>query len=150
MKKITFILIMVILLAGCSSDTPAPLAASVDTEFTLAPNQIATLANTELSIRLISVGGDQRCPSEIECAISGPVSVSLSVQIGNQAPTNIELQAFTGDDGRAPDMQFQGIQDRTIYEGYLIRVVGVLPYPAKSFNEIKASVYRVSVLVNNN
>ncbi len=140
---------MVILLTGCGSATPAPIVASVDTEFTLAPNQIATLANTELSIRLIGVGGDQRCPSKIECAISGPVSVSLSAQIGNQAPTNIDLQAFTSNNGRAPDMQFQGIKDRAIYESYLIRIVGVLPYPAKSLNEIKASDYRVSVLVNN-
>ena len=151
MKKIILALLLILLLTGCNiaTSTPAPIVASADTEFTLAPNQIATLDNTQLTIRLIGVGGDQRCPSEIECAISGPVSVSLSAQIGNQAPTNIDLQAFTGDDGRAPDMQFQGIQDRAVYEGYLIRVVGVLPYPAKSFNEIKDSAYRVSVLVTN-
>jgi hypothetical protein len=148
MKKTTSILLMVILLAGCGSATPAPFVTTpLGKEFTLTPDQTATITATKLTIRLIGVGGDQRCPSEIECAISGPVSVSLSAQIGNQAPTNIDLQAFTGDDGRAPDMQFQGIQDRAIYEGYLIRIVGVLPYPAKSFNEIKASAYRVSVLV---
>src|SRR5258706_3707507 len=149
MKKITSALLMVILLTGCGSATPAPIIASADTEFTLAPNQIATLANTELTIRLIGVGGDQACPSEIEWSVSGPVFVSLSAQIGNQAPTNIDLQAFTGDDGRAPDMHFQGIEDRMTYAGYLIRIAGVLPYPAKSFNEIKASAYRVCVLFNN-
>ncbi len=149
MKKITSILLMVILLTGCGSPTPAPLVTTtLSTEFTLAPDQMATITDTKLTIRLIDVGGDQRCPSEIECAISGPVSVSLSAQIGNQAPTNIDLQAFTSNNGRAPDMQFQGIKDRMTYEGYVIRVVGVLPYPAKSFNEIKASDYRVTFLVN--
>ena len=149
MTKIILTLLLILLLTGCGSATPAPVVVPVGSEFTLAPNQIATLTDTQLTIRLIGVGGDQRCPSEIECAISGPVSVSLSAQIDNQVPANIDLQTFTGDDGRAPDMQFQGIKDRTIYEGYLIRVVGVLPYPAKSFNEIKDSAYRVSVLVTN-
>jgi len=151
MKKIILALLLILLLTGCNitTPTPTPIVASADTEFTLAPNQIATFANTQLTIRLVGVGGDQRCPSEIECAISGPVSVSLSAQIGDQVPTNIDLQAFTGDDGRAPDMQFQGIQDRAVYEGYLIRVVAVLPYPARSFNEIKDAAYRVSVLVTN-
>jgi len=107
MKKIILALLLILLLTGCGSATPAPVAVPVGFEFTLTPNQIATLANTQLTIRLIGVGGDQRCPSEIECAMSGPVSVSLSAQIANQAPTNIDLQAFTGDDGHAPDMQFQ-------------------------------------------
>jgi hypothetical protein len=77
MKKIILALLLILLLTGCNiaTPTPAPIVASADTEFMLAPNQIATLANTQLTIKLISVGGDQRCPSEIECAISGPVSV---------------------------------------------------------------------------
>ena len=148
MKKIILVLLLILLLTGCGSATPAPVVAPVGSEFTLAPNQTATIANTELTIRLIGVGGDQRCPSQIECAVSGPVSLSLSAQVGNQAPTNIDLQVFTGNDGRAPDIQFQGIQDRTTYAGYVIRVVGVLPYPAKSFNEIKDSAYRVTLIVS--
>jgi len=140
--------IWMILLATCQSARPLPtLTATTDSEFTLAPNQSATLTNTELSIRLIGVAGDERCPSEIECAASGPVSLSLSAQIGDGESTNINLQTFTSYNGRAPDMQFQGIEDRAIYEGYLIRVVGVLPYPAKSSNEIKDSEYRVTLLV---
>jgi len=148
MKKIILVLLLILLLTGCGSATPAPVVAPVGSEFTLATNQTATIANTELTIRLIGVGGDQRCPSQIECAVSGPVSLSLSAQVGNQAPANIDLQVFTGNDGRAPDIQFQGIQDRTTYAGYVIRVVGVLPYPAKSFNEIKDSVYRVTLIVS--
>lgn len=139
---------MVILVAGCAPAAPTPATATLGATFTLAPNQTVTLADADLTIQLISVPNDQRCPSSIECAVSGPVSVSLSAQrLGKQA-TQIDLQTFTSDDGSVPDMQFQGIQDRMVYEGYLIRVVGVLPYPAKSFNEIKASKYRVSLVVS--
>src|SRR5690349_15026784 len=138
MKKIMSVLLMIILLAGCVPAAPTQVTATLGAEFTLAPNQTVTLTDTDLIIQLISVPNDQRCPSSIECAVSGPVSVALSAQRRGKQATEIDLQTFTSDDGSAPDMQFQGIQDRMVYAGYLIRVVGVLPYPVKSFNEIKA------------
>ena len=148
MKKILLALLLIPLLTGCGSATPAPLTVNLGTEFTLAPDQTATITETELTIRLIDVGGDQRCPSKIECAVSGPVSLSLSAQLGDSVPTEINLQTFTSDNGRAPDMQFEGIADRTVYEGYLIRVVSVLPYPESSFSEIKDSKYRVTLVAS--
>jgi len=45
-------------------------------------------------------------------------------------------------------MQFEGIADRAVYEGYLIRVVSVLPYPESSFSEIKDSKYRVTFVAS--
>jgi hypothetical protein len=45
-------------------------------------------------------------------------------------------------------MQFEGIADRAIFEGYLIRGVSVLLYPAKALDEIKASEYRVIFIVS--
>jgi len=135
-------------LTGCGTATPSPVTFLLGTEFTLAPDQTAALIDTELTIRLIGVAGDERCPSEIECAASGPVSLSLSAQLGDAEPTDINLQVFTSNNGRAPDMQFEGIEDHAVYEGYLIRVVNVLPYPARSFNEIKDSEYRVTFVVS--
>jgi hypothetical protein len=146
--KIILALLLTILLASCSSVTPAPVTVTLGTEFTLAANQTATIEDTNLTIKLIGVTDDQRCPSEIECAASGPVSLSLSAQIGDSEPTDINLQVFTSNNGRAPDMQFEGIEDRAIFEGYLIRVVSVLPYPAKTFDEISASEYRVIFIVS--
>jgi hypothetical protein len=146
--KIILALLLTILLTGCGSATPAPVTVTLGTEFTLAPNQRATLTDTNLTVSLIGVTGDERCPSEIECAASGPVSLSLSAQIGDSEPTDINLQVFTSHNGRAPDMQFEGIEDRAIFEGYLIRVVSVLPYPAKASEEIKASEYRVIFIVS--
>jgi len=148
MKKITLVLLLIILLTGCSTATSAPVTITLGTEFTLAQNQTATLADTELTIRLSGVAGDERCPSEIECAVSGPVSLSLSAQLGDSEPTDINLQVFTSNNGRAPDMQFEGIEDRAIYQGYSIRVVSVLPYPVNLTNKIKDSEYRVTFLVS--
>lgn len=141
-------IVWIVSLTACQSATPFPnIDVTTDSEFTLAPDQTATIKDTGLTIKLIGVEGDQRCPSEIECAVSGPVSVSLSVQAGDGTPTELDLQTFTSNNGRAPDMQFEGMKDRAEYEGYIIRVVSVLPYPAKSFNEIKDSEYRVTFVV---
>jgi hypothetical protein len=149
MKIITPVIFLLLLLAACQSATPLPdITAETESEFTLGFRQSATITDTSLTITLEGVTGDERCPSEIECAMSGPVSLSLSAQIGDSEPTDINLQVFTSNNGRVPDMQFEGIEDRTVFEGYLIRVVSVLPYPAKAFDEIKDSEYRVTFIVS--
>lgn len=150
MKKIVLFIAFPILLIACQllSPPPPPIEAAIDTEFTLAPAQVATLTDTGLTVKLVSVPGDQRCPSELECAVSGPVSVSLSVQMGDGEPVSMNLQTFTGSDGRAPGMEFEGIQDRMGYEGYLIRVAGVSPYPQWSMSEVKDADYRVTFVVS--
>ena len=144
----TVLLLFFLLVTSCQSATPFPnITAPTDSEFTLAPDQTVTITDTELTIKLIGVTDDERCPSEIECVVSGPVSVSLSVQAGNGTPNDLNLQTFTSNNGRTPDIEFEGMKDRAVYEGYVIRVVSVLPYPAKSFNEIKDSEYRVTFVV---
>ena len=147
MKFITLFLLVLLTLTACRSATPSPVTAMLENEFTLARDQTATVDNTGLSIRLIGISGDQRCPSEIECAMSGPVSLSIAVQRDSETPVEFAMQTFTSNDGHAPDGPFEGIEDRIEYEGYIIQVKSVLPYPAKSFDEIKDSEYRVSFLV---
>jgi hypothetical protein len=68
--------------------------------------------------------------------------------MGEEDSTSVNLQTFTDNNGRAPDMQFESIDDRITYNGYLIRVLGVLPYPANSTNKIKDSEYRVTLMVS--
>ena len=149
MKITTPLIFLLVLLAACQSATPLPnIIAETGSEFTLGFRQSATITDTSLTITLEGVKGDERCPSEIECAASGPVSLSLSAQISDSEPTGINLQVFTSNNGRVPDMQFEGIEDRTVFEGYLIRVVSVLPYPAKAFDEIKDLEYRVTFMVS--
>ena len=156
MKNSPFIAfsILVSMLIACRAVTPLPTApptplapVTVEKEFTLAENQTATVTGTGLTIRLIGVAGDQRCPKEIECAISGPVSLSLSVQKDNGAQTNIDLQTFTDDTGRAPAGKFEGINSSATFQGYSIQVMGVTPYPIKPSAPIKSSDYCVTLTV---
>jgi hypothetical protein len=151
MKKIQIVIFFIMLTAvimACLTATPLPpITAEKGVEFTLAPDQTATIADTGITIRFIGVGGDQRCPSEIECAMSGPVSISLSVQMSDGEASDINMQTFTSNDGRAPEGPFEGIQDRVEYEGYLIRIMGVLPYPRTRVDEIKDNEYRVTLMV---
>ena len=147
MRCITLFLLLLLLLTACQAATPAPIAGMLDSEFTLATDQTVTIENTGLSIRLIGLTNDQRCPSEIECAVSGPVSLSISVQKDSEEPIEFALETFTSNNGRAPDRPFEGIEDRIDFEGYIIQVKSVLPYPARSFDEIKDSEYQVSFVV---
>jgi len=142
--------ILMLLAGACRSITPTPpppLTVTRDTEFTLAPGQTAAVIDAVFSIRLIGIGGDERCPSGVECAASGPVSVSFTLQKGGGDLTTVDLQTFTDQDGRAPDFEFEGIQDHTSYEGYLVRIVSVLPYPKNLNEKIRDSDYRVTFLV---
>ena len=164
MRCFAIFLVGMFLLTACQPATPQSLnVATTGIEFPLAPaetitiidpgpnnlepNQPLTIYGEKLNIELIGVTSDERCPSEIECAMSGPVSISLSVQLGDANPVDIDLQTFTDYNGRAPNKEFEGIKSRVTYEGYLILVAGVLPYPAKSTAEIKDSDYRVTLVV---
>ena len=145
------LLALTLFLLGCQLFAPAtpppPLTVSVDEEFVLAPGQSATIADTGLTFKFIAVSSDERCPSEIECAVSGPVTLSLSAQKDSGETVDLVLRTFTSNDGLAPTMEFEGIQSQTLFEGYRIKVTSVLPYPARSKTEIKDSDYRVGFLV---
>ena len=146
-RNIATFLWLVLLLAACQSATPSPITAATGTEFTLAPDQTATIESAGLRLRLIGIAGDERCPSQIECAMSGPVSLTVSVQKDAASPVEYALQTFTSNDGRSPEGHFEGMEDNLEYEGFVIQVKSVLPYPAKSTAEIKESEYQVSFLV---
>jgi hypothetical protein len=148
MKKLLIFIFIVIILPACQSATPPPrVLITENVGFTLAPNQEATIASTGLVVTLLGVTSDERCPSEIECAASGPVSISLFVQIGNGEANEIQMQTFTDYEGRAPSMQFEGIENNVIYEGYVFHVAGVSPYPTNLTDTIKDSEYRVTLTV---
>ncbi|MEO7838956.1 MAG: hypothetical protein ABIU06_06370 [Anaerolineales bacterium] len=135
------------MLVACQTTSVSPLVAEQGVEFVLAPGVMATIKDTGLTIKLISVSSDGRCPSEVECTESGPVQLSLSAQKDNSMAAELMLQTFTDNEGRSPAMEFEGVTDRIVYEGYLIRFVGVLPYPEDLSTPIRQNDYRVSFVV---
>ncbi len=147
LKLFIVLLPVTVLIVACQTTPKSPLVAELGVEFTLAPGGTATITNAGLTISLISILSDDRCPSEVECAASGPVQVSLSAQKDNGTTEDFALQTFTDTEGRSPAMEFEGITDRIVYEGYLIRIVGVLPYPETPITSIKQNDYQVSFVV---
>jgi hypothetical protein len=151
-KAIFFFLILVMsyVLAGCQTGTPAsPAATTVTHEIILAPGQSASVTGTDLTLSFHSIVSDERCPREVECAASGPVTVSLSVQQGNDTPNDFTLQTFTDVNGRSPNVQFEGITNRAEVGDVVIQITGVTPYPIDSTTAIEASEYRVALVVSN-
>jgi hypothetical protein len=147
-RLITPIILLLIILTSCQAAPPTPpITASVSDEFILRPGQSATILDTGLTLKLIAISSDERCPLEIECAMSGPVTLSISLQSAENPPAEFTLQTFTDNNGRAPGMSFEGIQDRMEFEGYNFQVKAVLPYPLKRSGEIKDSEYQVSFIV---
>ncbi len=150
-RFIFLLILLLIALTSCqAAPPPPPITASVSDEFVLRPGQSAAILGTDLTLKLIAITSDERCPLEIECAMSGPVSLSISIQSTENAPAEFALQTFTGNDGRTPDMSFEGIQDRVEFEGYIIQVKAVLPYPIKRSSEINDSDYQISFVVTPN
>ncbi len=63
------------------SRPPPQIAPQTGEEFTLAPGQEAAMQGTGLIVSLTGVPDDQRCPLKIECAMSGPVTVTIEIAI---------------------------------------------------------------------
>ena len=148
MKFITPLIVLLMALTACQSATPLPpITTATETEFILGPGQSAAVIDAVFTIRFLGVASDERCPIEIECVASGPVTLTISLQKAPDSPVEITLQTFTDNNGRTPDMQFEGIPDRVEFIGYLIQVKEILPFPVRTFDEIKESDYRVSFLV---
>lgn len=148
MNKSVWIVFLLIFLLACGFASPLPpVTASPDAEFTLAPGQTAILADTEIEVTLVGITSDGRCPLLIECAMSGPVTVSISIKSGTNVTGEFQLINFTDTDGRVPPMDFEGMSPRVEINGYSISMVSILPFPQRSVREISDDEYRVTFKV---
>lgn len=149
MKVIIALLVLAFAVMACQALAPLPdITAEAGSEFTLGIGQSAAIEDAGLTITLKDVTGDDRCPYELECAMSGPVSLTITVQKDSETPVDFDLQSFTDYEGRSPEGHFEGIESQVEYEGYVIEVKGILPFPQRSHNEIQDSQYRVTLIVN--
>src|SRR5688572_24266678 len=133
------------ILSACQAGN-ATVEPALNHEFSLGSGQSATIRGTDLTITFNYVLSDNRCPIEIECAASGPVTVSMTVQEGDAVPSGLALETLTDEEGRSPGVPFEGIQDSVEAGDYLIRIVSVLPYP-RNLSGIKASDYQATFIV---
>ena len=148
MKKVVWIILLLFVLA-CGVATPLPpVAANPGIEFTLAPGQSAIVNGTEIEITLVGVPSDGRCPLLIECAMSGPVTVTVAIKSGANVSAEFQLTNFTDNDGSVPPMDFEGMSPRVELNGYSIMLKRVLPFPQRTVDEIADDEYRVTFVVS--
>ena len=131
--------------AACQSAIPL-VDTNINKEFSLAPGQTARIRGTDLTLTFNAVLSDDRCPIEVECAASGPVTVSLTVQRGDIVPAGLALETLTDEEGRSPGVPFEGIQDSVEAGDYIVRLLGVLPHP-RNLSGIKAADYEATFVV---
>lgn len=145
-RTLAYLALVCVLATSCQTANPT-IETPLNAEFTLARDQSARIKATNLTVTFSSVLSDDRCPIEVECAASGPVTVTLSIQReGEDLPANVTLETFTNQEGRAPAEDIEGVEAFADIGEYVIRVVGVLPYP-RNLSGIKASDYQATFVV---
>ena len=143
----TVSILLILLLSACKAGTPETVAAKTASEFSLSEGQTAEVSDAGISITFISLSGDSRCPLGKECAMSGPVTLSLAIRDQGGTQTTEVLQTFTDILGLAPDMEFEGIKDRTTVDRYLVKIISVLPYPESNTFSIGEPDYQITLKV---
>jgi hypothetical protein len=144
------VILLLCLLTGCLAGTPQPISVTSDAEIILSVGQTVSLSDANLSITLLNVVSDERCPSEIERAASGPVTLRLSIRNKDGVTIEETLQSFTDSNGLAPDRDFEGIRSAVSIDEFEIRILGVSPYPKDRSDSIKPSEYKVNLKVSMN
>jgi hypothetical protein len=119
-----------VLVAACSSTGPSE--ARLGEEFELSPNQIVSVAGTELTVGFRRVVGDSRCPIDALCVTEGSAGVELEV-FGSGESNPIVLQT------PLPRVWTDGV--------YQLDVLELRPQPVLG-RVIKPEEYRVRLVVN--
>ena len=150
-RCVSLILSLICILTACQpkGTSSSPVTGTINEEITLVPGQSTAVTGTHLTVTFNSIPSDERCPSEIECAASGPVTISLSLQQGGRVSTDFTLQTFTEQNGRSPNVQFEGVTNRAEVGEYIIQILSVTPYPKNLTTKIDPSDYRISLLISN-
>jgi hypothetical protein len=102
--------------AGGSPDAGAPMSsASLGDTLHLQLGRSASVDGGRLVLTFVSRGADSRCPANVVCVWAGDVAVRIT---GHSRDTTADVELHTG------------IAPRSLtVNGYVVTVVGLLPYP---------------------
>jgi hypothetical protein len=101
---------------------PAPspgisgVAISLDQPFTLEVGETATLGD-DFSVRFVSVDGDSRCPTDVQCVWEGDAEIALEVATSNAGGAPLALHTNPG------------FTTQATYLSYAISLGALEPYP---------------------
>ena len=119
-----------LLLAACDENFTGP-STPLNTEFTLAPGQAASIERESLSVRFDSVSGDSRCPADAFCIQGGSADVRITA-IGDRSTRQYVIR--TGD--------MKPVQ----HDDLTITLTQLSPYPFSS-RTINPDEYRATLKV---
>ena len=127
--------VLVCLLAATACDEPPTgPTVSLDTRFTLAQGETASVERRNVTLRFDSVTGDSRCPADAICITGGDATVKLSAS-GDGGSLALELH--TGDSSRAS----------VTYGNVKVTLLELQPYPFSS-RTIEQRDYRATLSVS--
>jgi hypothetical protein len=132
-------LAMTVYLTACDTNMdpapapPAPIAATLNVPFTLAPGQRAELSAEHLTVTFHGVLEDSRCPIDMICMIAGDASIAVRAELTDRTPSDLALTLY---DNPQP-----------VYEGFGFDVQGLMP-GRRSDRGIAPGDYRVTLLVD--
>src|SRR5688572_8447701 len=123
-----------LLAATACDESPTGPTVSIDTRFTLAPGETASVQGRGVRLRFEGVTGDSRCPADALCIQGGDAVVKL-VASGDDGSLSLELH--TGDASRAS----------VTYGNVKVSLVELAPYPFSS-RTIAPGDYRATLSVS--
>ncbi len=103
--------------------------------FSLSVNQTARIESENFDLKLLDVNNDSRCPSGVQCIWSGLVKIVIQVA-KHERNAEFILIDKQGD----PDLASQ------TFNGYLIKLIRVTPYPQKN-QTIEIEDYRATLII---
>lgn len=114
-------------------DTTSPSTAALGSRFTLAPGIPVRLDDGRLTLRLVEVPSDSRCPVDVTCVWAGEATVVLTATVAN-ADTRLELHSPANATPGASVADYQ------------VRLHALHPEP-RSKQPVAQSEYRVDLIV---
>jgi hypothetical protein len=133
--RLAVALVCLLGVTACDESLTGPTV-SVDTRFTLAPGETASVQGLGVRLRFEGVTGDSRCPADALCIQGGDAIVKVAAS-GDAGSVNLELH--TGDLSKAS----------VTYGNVRVSLVELQPYPFSS-RTIEPGDYRATLLVSVN
>src|SRR5581483_3803916 len=109
---------------GSVSEASANPSAVVVGEVSLRPGERTTLAGEVLTIELVSVSNDSRCPIDAACIRQGNAEVTVKLTQGGRPPSSLRL-----DTAAAPGRGKTEHPNEANYLNYTIRLTALQPAP---------------------
>jgi hypothetical protein len=131
--------------AAPGSAAPPARARSIDLggEFALAPDESVEVTGASVRVRFTNVVSDRRCPRQVQCAITGPVTIELGVLEAGGEERLVKLAVLDRDVG-GPALQ--GITSCVRIGKLALRLRDVQPWPIRGSATPRAD-YRASFVL---